>query len=148
MATAFEGKLLKPGALIDEADLRPTPEYPEIPLLLEYAGTDHTGHGHRRSNDIYLLWRYDRAGACWVELIRATSQGADWIAHLKPIALAELRRGVPPPDAANSANAAAGISGRVLSVLDHELEMLGAGERHLVMAFVYQAFTSRAVAFD
>jgi hypothetical protein len=143
MPTAFEGKLLKPGTLIDEAELWPTPEYPETPLLLEYAGNDHTGRGHRRSNDIYLLWRFDRARRCWVELIRATCQGADWIEQLKPIAFAELGRALAPPDP----NAAAGISGRVLSVLDHELEMLGAGDRHLVMAFVYQEFSARAVAF-
>ena len=96
MANAFEGKLLKPGALIDEAELRPTLEYPAIPLLLEYAGNDRTGRGHRRSHDIYLLWRYDRAYGGWEELVRCASQGADWIQHLKPVALAELNRGVEP----------------------------------------------------
>jgi hypothetical protein len=143
MANAYEGKLLRPGAVIDEADLWPTSEYPEIPILLEYAGNDRTGRGHNRSNDIYLLWRYDRANATWVELIRAKSQNADWVEHLKPVAIAELRRTQAPADA----NAARGVTGRVLLALDNELELLGPGDRHLVMAFVYQEFASRAVAF-
>jgi hypothetical protein len=144
---AFEGKLLKPGALIDEAELWPTPEYPEIPLLLEYAGHDRTGRGHRRSNDIYLLWRYERSRAAWVELIKCTCQGADWIEQLKPIAIAELGRAVLPVTMEEAAAQAASVTGRVLGVLDHELEMLGPRDRHLVMTFVYQEFSARAVAY-
>lgn len=98
---AYEGKLLKPGAVIDETDLWPSAEYPAIPLLLEYAGTDGSKRdgskrGHNRAHDIYVLWRYDQAR---------------------------------------------------VQALDHELEMLGPGDRHLVMAFVYQEFSVRAVAF-
>lgn len=145
---AYEGKLLKPGAVIDETDLWPSAEYPAIPLLLEYAGTDGSKRdgskrGHNRAHDIYVLWRYDQARGEWMELIRAVSEGADWIEHLKPIALAELGRAKTPADA----NAAACVTCRVLQALDHELEMLGPGDRHLVMAFVYQEFSVRAVAF-
>jgi hypothetical protein len=141
MANAFEGKLLKPGAVIDEKELWPTADYPAVPLLLEFAGNDHTGHGHRRSNDIYVLWRYD--GDRWTELVRSAGRGADWIEHLKPVALRELARTAPPADP----DAAAGISSRVLGVLDRELELLDAEARHLVMAFVYQEFTSRTVTW-
>ena len=140
MANAFDGILLKPGSAIDESALWPTPEFPENPLLLEYAGNDHTGRGHRRSNDIYLLWRYDRARSCWVELVKCTSQGADWIEQLKAIALQELARGESPGNVVN----AAGVSG---CVLDHELEMLSPIDRHLVMSYVYQEFSARAVAY-
>jgi hypothetical protein len=142
MANAFDGVLLKPGSLIDEAALWPTPEYPETPILLEYAGNDHTGRGHRRSNDIYLLWRYERDRKCWVELVRTTSQGAEWIEHLKPIAILELRR-----DSLPDAFSAAGVSAAVLAALDRQLELLDPLERHLAMAFVYQEFTARALAY-
>lgn len=140
---AFEGALLRPGALIDEAALWPTPEYPAIPILLEYAGNDQSGRGHRRSNDIYLLWRYDAAAGAWRELIRCTSQGADWIEQMKPIALREIARSAEPIDARHAAD----VSGRVLGVLDQALERLGSDERHLVMAFVYQAFSARNTAY-
>jgi len=142
MANAFEGVLLKPGSLIDETALWPEPEYPSTPLLLEYAGNDHTGRGHRRSNDIYLLWKYDRERG-WVELVRCTSQGADWIEHMKAIALLELRRDIVPADAWSAAS----ISALVLAALDKHLELLDPLERHLAMSFVYQEFSARALAF-
>jgi hypothetical protein len=145
---AFEGTLLRPGALIDEAALRPAPDYPAIPILLEYAGHDRSGRGHRRSNDIYVLWRYDAAVCGWLELIRCTCQGADWIENLKPIALRELARSSEPGvDVDRAARHAADVSGRILGALDVELERLDRDERHLVMAFIYQAFSARATAY-
>jgi hypothetical protein len=140
---AFEGKLLRPGARIDEADLRPAPDYPAIPILLEYAGHDSSGRGHRRSNDIYVLWRYDAAAGTWSELVRCTCQGADWIEQLKPIAVREIARSCEPVDARHAAD----VCGRVLGMLDQALERLDRDERHLVMAFVYQAFSARATAY-
>lgn len=140
---AFEGTLLRPGARIDEADLRPAPDYPAIPILLEYAGHDSSGRGHRRSNDIYVLWRYDAAACGWLELIRCTCQGADWIEQLKPIALREIARSSEPVDARHAAD----VCGRVLGVLDQALERLDRDERHLVMSFVYQAFSARSAAY-
>lgn len=143
MATAFEGQLFKPGALIDEAALWPTDEYPRIPILLEYAGSDHSGRGHHRSKDIYLLWRYDGARGQWIELVRCHSERAEWIEHLRPVALEVLGR-VP---VLVDGEVAARISARVVGVLDQELERLTCNERHVVMAFVYQAFSARAVAY-
>lgn len=146
LANAFEGKLLKPGAVIDEADLWPTADYPVVPLLLEYAGSAQSKGGHNRSHDTYLLWRYTLGdhGAEWVEIVRTTSERAEWVEHLKPIALAELARERAPERPAADTR---GIIGRVLDALDRELEMLGPGDRHLVMASIYQEFSARAVAF-
>lgn len=146
MANAFEGVLLKPGAMVDESALWPSPEYPEIPILLEYAGSDRTGRGHNRSNDVYLLWRYDRARGAWVEIARSVSRGAEWIERIKAVALLELGLPVLPADPADTASAA-GITDRVLGLLDRELERLCPQDRHLVMNFVYQEFSARAAAY-
>jgi len=140
---AFEGQRLKPGALIDEAELWPTQEYPSTPILLEYAGSDHSGWGHRRSNDIYLLWKYDKTRGRWTELARHIGQGAEWQEAFKTIAFREIARDAPPIDAAT----AAAVSGRVLGVLDSELELLGSADRLLVMNYVYQEFSARAVQY-
>ena len=147
MANAFEGVLFKPGATVDESALWPTPEYPAVPLLLEYAGNDRTGRGHNRSNDVYLLWRYDRALGSWVELVRSVSRGAEWVERIKAVALLELGLPVLADNPADPASAA-GITDRVLSLLDRELEMLGPHERHLVMDYCYQEFSARAAAYD
>jgi len=145
MADTFEGKLFKPGAPIDVAELWPTDEYPAIPLLLEYAGNDHTGRGSRRSNDIYLLWKLERdeLGSRWIELARCLTQSADWIDQVRPIAMRELARTAPAFDPSTAAD----ISGRVVGMLDHELEMLGPADRHLVMSFIYQQVAARAVTY-
>ena len=138
---AFEGKLLKPGSSIEESALWPDEEYPPTPLLLEYAGTDGSGWGHNRSNDIYVLWRYDRGR--FIEIARCISQGADWVATLRPLALAEIGRERAPVDA----HAAAAISERLLGVLDLELERLSEAEKVLLMNLIYQEFSARAAAF-
>jgi hypothetical protein len=141
---AFEGKRFKPGALIDEAELWPGPEFPAIPVLLEYAGDDRTGRSGRRPNHTYLLWRYDRKNALWVELARCTGQdGGDWIEYIKPIARLELARDAEPIDARH----AAAVSVLVLAALDLELEKLSTEDRHLVMSFVYREFTARATHY-
>jgi hypothetical protein len=140
---AFDGSPVKPGALVDESALWPTAEYPETPLLLEYAGNDHSGRGHNRSLDIYLLWRYDRAQARWTELMRCKSQGLEWIESMKPVALQELARTAPAPDPWTADR----VSILVLSLLDIELEKLGPAERHLAMSFVYQEFSARVLAY-
>ncbi len=135
--------LIKTGATIEESALWPTPDYPAVPLLLEYAGNDRTGRGHNRSNDIYLLWRYERESGRWVALLKCTGQGTDWIAPVKQRALAELARTAPPLSCTHASD----VCVRVLAALDHELELLDTVNRHLVMSFVYQEFSARAVAY-
>jgi hypothetical protein len=90
-----------------------------------------------------LLWKYDRRAGRWIELTRHVGQGTEWQEAFKAIAFREIGRNAPPIDAA----AAAAVSGRVLCVLDSELELLGSEERMLVMNYVYQEFSARAVTY-
>jgi hypothetical protein len=132
----FEGTHLRPGSRVHEADLRPTPDHPETPLLIEYAGNDRTGRGHNRSNDIHVLWKYEING--WVELARVTSQGPEWVTHLMPMALKHMRGSIP-----NDAEIAGKATRRILEVLDRELEGLAADGRERAMSFLYDEFTAR-----
>lgn len=131
--------MLRPGALIDVEDLRPDEGFPVVPLLLEYAGNDRTGRGHRRSNDIYVLWRYEWPRNAFVEVVRCVSQGNEWLDHMRPIAMREIGL-----QEVRDALLAEKVTGRVLAVLDAELETLGTDDRGLVMNFVYEQFTARA----
>jgi hypothetical protein len=134
----FEGRLLRTGAAIEEADLRPTPEWPETPLLIEYAGNDRSGHGHRRSNDLHILWRFD-AGE-WIEIARISSQGPEWHYHLVPIVRREI---CSAP--VNFVEVAGKITELVLALLDHELDGLEDEGRARTMSFLYDKFTARFV---
>ena len=87
----FEGGIyFRCGSSVEESALHPTPEYSETPLLLEYAGRDHTGRGHNRSNDIHVLWQWNAAESEWRELARVLSRGPEWFHHLAPIVRREL----------------------------------------------------------
>jgi hypothetical protein len=151
---AFRGTRIKPGTTINEAELWPEPDYPSTPLLLEYAGPDRVAGlqpvltGHRRFNEIYILWRYHRAHHAWVEVVRCKSLGSEWIDYLKPVALAELARTEPAIAAVQIIDQAAGITARVLETLDRELDTLGDTARELTLNFVYREFTCRVAAYD
>jgi hypothetical protein len=138
MADAFEGLLFKPGALVEDAALWPDARYPAKPVLLEFAGSDHTGSGHNRSNQIYILWRYEPEYGIWVEIVRALSKSADWIVNLLPIALAELGgTAAPNPDLAWA------VAGRLLVQVDSELAGLGVADRGLVLNLISEQVAAR-----
>ncbi len=134
----FDGRLMRTGSLIEEADLRPAPDWPATPLLIEYAGNDHSGHGHRRSNDIHVLWKF--TGGEWIELARVMSQGPEWWHHLGPIVLREIRSAP-----ANYVELAGKVTDQVLALLDRELNALEDEGRGRAMSFLYDEFTARMV---
>jgi hypothetical protein len=138
MADAFEGALLKPGSHVDESALWPDARYPAKPVLLEFAGSDHTGSGHNRSNQIYILWRYEPEPGEWVEIVRCLTQNADWITYFIPIALAELG-GMPAPDA----DVAAHVAERLAAQLDQELKGLSRDDRSLVLNLFSEQVAAR-----
>jgi hypothetical protein len=135
----FDGTFFRTGAQVDEEALHPTPGYPELPLVIEFAGSTGTGRGHNRSPDVHVLWQYS-AGA-WNELARVTSQGPEWIPHMLPI-VEQLLVALP----ANQIEAAAEASERVLCFLDEELERLTDEGRERAMSFLYDRFSARLVA--
>lgn len=137
---AFEGVLLKPGSSIEYSELWPNEKYPARPLLLEFAGSDHTGRGHNRSKQIHVLWRFEPTLGCWVEIARTLSVAAEWILYLKPVALAAIG-GPAPPDP----EAAARFTGRFLAQFDLEIRELARDDRHQALSFMYEQVAARLV---
>lgn len=142
----FEGKFLRPGATLTEAELRPTAAYPPVPILLEYMrGPAYKTESGRRTDSIYILWRYDREANTWRELGRATSFSWEWALDLRPLAMRALReaRGgalvrVMPDLVA--------IAGRIATVLDGELKPLEAAERSKVLGVLHDQLAARLCA--
>ncbi len=132
----FEGVFLRTGSVIEQAALRPTPHYPEIPLLIEFAGRDGGGRGHNRSRDIHVLWRF--VAGEWEEIARILSQGSEWFDHLAPIVRRELVR--PAVDHVAEARAA---SGRLAALIDGELSQLTEEGRERALAFLYDQVAAR-----
>jgi hypothetical protein len=103
----FEGKYFKCGSFVDAEALWPTPDYPITPILLESAGiTGFTEKGERargnarRSEVLFILWRFNLKTREWEEIARAKSDSATWAVEFTPIAM----RAIQPPLPAIPAN--------------------------------------------
>ena|SRR5579872_3669870 len=85
----FHGKFMKPGATVPESSLRPSPEFPPTPVVLEFAGR--CGH---ETESLHVLWLLrDRQ---WFELGRAQSKSWEWAIDLRPIAVRALAQQADP----------------------------------------------------
>jgi hypothetical protein len=133
----FSGKIFKCGSTVDEAELWPTSRYPVTPLLLEYAGSDRSGWGHRRSKDIHILWRY-AGGGKWDEIARTLSEGPEWFTYFAFIVKREMVR--PEIDHAGEAREA---SARLCALIDGELAPLAAEGRARTVSFLYNEIAAR-----
>lgn len=135
----FEGVFFRPGATVTDAELHPGPEYPEIPILLEYMrGPAYGIAGHQRTDGVYILWRYD---GLWRELGRASSFAWEWALDLRPLALRALREArarqveIMPDLPA--------IAGRIAGLLEQELRNLEAQHRQKVLGVVHDQLAAR-----
>jgi hypothetical protein len=143
----FEGSLLRPGAWATSAELRPSAEYPEIPVLLEYSSVAAHGiPGRRRADSLYVLWRWEPRTHQWRELGRAVSVAWEWAVELRPLALRALAeaRGssniieIPPDFAA--------IASEIAGFLDERLRILPARDRARLLAVLHDQFAMRRCA--
>lgn len=132
----FEGPLFRPNQTIEEAELRPSPDYPETPLLLECAGPAAPAWGHKRAKQLYILWKYNPSRNDWDEVARTAAADRDWTVDLGPIA----KRLVHPKPILIDAPR---IADRVLVKLEDELEPLERCAQRLVLLAVYDRFASR-----
>jgi len=133
----FEGKIMRPGTTVTEAELWPE-GYPETPILLEYAPPGPSyGRGHNRRDQLYILWKFDREEHVWLELARAQSVSWDWAVDLRPIAvraLAEARSAITVlPNLV-------GIAERISGFLDGELKPLEVLDRQKVLCVLHDQF--------
>jgi hypothetical protein len=121
----FQGRILRPGALVALEEL------PEPAVLVECAGSDGSGHGHRRSATTYILWQFDRARGEWRELARAASVGREWASDLRSIALRALGHEpapfIPPTTQETIARVLALVEGELRGVrAETVLDLMGA----------------------
>jgi hypothetical protein len=137
-AAVFPGQFFRAGATIDDSALWPSPAWPANPLLIEFAGSDGTGRGWRRSPDIHILWRYDRERGVFDEIARLRSFGMEWFHNLVPIVEREIR--LRPPDHGEEAQRAVE---RLVAALDRESDELADEGRERALAMLYDEIAAR-----
>lgn len=141
-----EGTHFRPGAIVEEEDLRPTPEWPAVPLLIEFAGTTgvdaegRAARGHNRSLDVHILWRFGSGG--WFELARSESAGAEWRDHFADLIARELAR-FRADNPLDHVAAARAVTGRICAAIDLELGQLEEEGRRQAVSFLYDQIASR-----
>lgn len=116
LGAQFEGRLYAPGAVVGRDELGP------YAVVLEFAGpAGRPGHGHSRTEQLWILWQYDFKRSEWRELARAVAIGAEWAAVLHPAALQAL---YPSPSVYDvverSRTAAEAIMDLVMGCLEQE----------------------------
>jgi hypothetical protein len=143
----FEGKLFRPGARVEPAELRPTSDYPEIPVILEYSIAPASGiKGNRRAPGLYVLWCWRAEAEQWHEIGRASSYSWEWAIDLRPLAiraLSQARAGAR--DAENSTDLAA-IADSLTLFVDKQLDHLQPAERAMVIGILHDHFAARFCA--
>jgi hypothetical protein len=137
-APFFAGSLLRAGAFVEESALWPTPDYPLVPLLIEYAGPDGPGRGHNRSPAVYVLWRYVPPRQEFEEVARVRSHGAEWVHDLRPIVERELVRPAIDHNARGRATAA-----QLAALIDGALDDLEDEGRESALAALYNQVAAR-----
>lgn len=129
----FHGRLVRCGRLVREAELWPAPEYPAAPILLESAGIALAGWGHRRSQKLYILWRYERDTGAWREIARVVSATADWVWEMAPIA----RQAIEEQRAPRPAMEPAAVRVSACQALEDLVGELADGEKRVALAAIY-----------
>lgn len=130
----YYGCFLRPGAIVDYRELHPSSDYPETPVLLEYAGCPRPVAGWRRHDqgDVWILWTL--AGTEWREVMRVCVPGPEWAELMRDAARRELRPAVLSP---------ADVRARIRALIERELSALSDADQGFVAALLHDEFAAR-----
>lgn len=99
-AFRLDGEFLQPGALVPESALRPGPDWPVRPHLLEVFRSDQSRAGHGGSRIDVILWVYESDD--WRAVCRLDGYDSSaWMQIMEPVitqSLKESRDDVEPID--------------------------------------------------
>lgn len=132
----YHGEFLTPGKMVCWADVRPTIEYPEVPVLLECAGIAKPGRGHNRSEYLYILWQWCPIRNAFVELARSSSVASEWATDLEIPARRAIGERRPEPDPGD-------VRRRIADYLSRELERALPPDRFRILAVIHDELASR-----
>lgn len=137
----FKGTFFRPGEVVSCARLRPSLEYPEIPIILEQGlAPAHGIPGHRRCDMVTILWRWDATLRKWRELGRTVSVGCEWAVEMRPLAIRALAEAHGGTVVLIDELA---IVSRISEFLDHEVSVLGPSDRLRLLGVIHDQLAMR-----
>ncbi len=135
----FKGRILEPGARIDENELGANPVVLEC---TEIEGS-HAIRKRKKWERLYILWRWDAERREWAEIARIQSQGSDWAVLLREaarFALGKISWAIVPR--------VADVVERIRLVVDRELANLEREQRSEVLAELHDELAAKRVESD
>lgn len=140
-AFGFEGKIVRPGSDVTDAQLWPDEKAPRVPIVLECASVPAQGkRGHNRREWLYILWRYSPDRGEWTEIGRSFSVAWEWACELRPLAVRALRESTPGVQIAVNFIE---VQKRIRVMLDHELDGLEHRARWQVLSILHDQLACR-----
>lgn len=140
----FEGCLLRPGAFVSRAQLRPSDDYPEIPIILEYSTAPAEIIGARRQScGLYVLWRWHPGALEWREIGRALAASWEWALDLRPLAIRALAEARGAGGAAEKGADLTQIADSLTVFVDKQLNHLKPADRVYVLGILHDHFAAR-----
>lgn len=135
--TDFEGRLLKPGAVV-EAEL-----LGEHPVIIECAGPQGEFRRGRRREYLWILWVLDWQTKTWSEAARSLAINFEWVVVLREPAWQALN---PRPAVVDIQQRSQELAERLLREIDQVLDAEEKAVRISVLNSVYDRVAGRIVA--
>jgi hypothetical protein len=140
----FDGAIVQPGALLTDAEMWPSDEFPRVPILLESAVIPSDAPAARKRNQpLYVLWRYDLGRNVWIEIARAQSESWHWALELRAIAVRALAESRP---LMQSRVDLPEVRARIAAALERELKNLDSLQQWQVLSILHDQLAVRAAA--
>ena len=140
--SGFEGKIVKPGTVVTDAELWPDEKAPRIPIVLECAKApgQEGKFGHSRRELLYILWRYNPDYDTWTEIGKAQSVSWQWAWELRPLAVRALCESRSREELAINF---VEVQRRIQELLDRELKGLEHPQRWQVLGILHDQLAWR-----
>jgi hypothetical protein len=140
----FEGALLRPGARVSAEQLRPSADYPEIPVILEYSVAAASGiKGNRRAPALYVLWRWKPEIQQWYEVGRACSHSWEWAIDLRPLAIRALAEARDTAETVGVSTNLNEIAEMIEAFVENQLSFLLPPDKPRLLAILHDQFAAR-----
>lgn len=98
-ALDFIGRMMTPGAIVNEMDLWPTESYPAVPVLKETCQVEFSGRGHHKNPLEHILWIYSQRKREWRQVARVSAHRAEeWVPVIAAAAVKYVHPRLQPPD--------------------------------------------------
>jgi hypothetical protein len=142
-AFAWQGRFLRPGSTVPEAELWPDGTFPRVPLVVEFCGALKPAKGWNRhqSDETAVLWAYEKAQGEFLEIGRVAAPTGLWMRSLEPLvrdAMARELGELNQPDLEV-------IRTRITRVLAAELDLVAAADRSRLLTLVHDELAWRIV---